>query len=291
MWRDYMEKRKYSVNFHGSFLPDLEHISRLLDIADNYDFLSKEEIFELTGIPTGKDSGKVEPHIMYANYMGLINVEKESTKYKLTKTKLGNIVCEEDAYIQEDVTKYLCHYFLTSKYFGADMWFEIFRKLPVYLGNEIAIEYVVSEVKKNFNIKSESILKLGPFNGTYNNENSLSSLGLITMGYEDSKNNRIKKYFFNRKQYDEELIYVYTYTLLKDLNMLDKSRKEFTVEEILNDILWNRAWGLDEDESMKVFEKLDEANLIKVNKQLSPITIIFNCSEYEVLNKMYSLLI
>ena len=63
------KEKRYSVNFHATFLPDLVNISRLLEIADNYDYLSKEEIFELTGIPTGESTGKVEPHIKYAQYI------------------------------------------------------------------------------------------------------------------------------------------------------------------------------------------------------------------------------
>ena len=33
----------------------------------------KYKISELTGIPTGQKKGKVEPHIRYAKYMGLLD--------------------------------------------------------------------------------------------------------------------------------------------------------------------------------------------------------------------------
>ena len=37
---------------------------------------TKEEISCLTGIPTGKTSGKVIPHTRYAAYMGFIEYQK-----------------------------------------------------------------------------------------------------------------------------------------------------------------------------------------------------------------------
>ena len=45
--------------------------------------LDIQEISNLTGIPTGKSSGKVEPMICYAEYMGIITKEKRNGLYKL----------------------------------------------------------------------------------------------------------------------------------------------------------------------------------------------------------------
>lgn len=53
------------------------YIGRLLRIADRRE-RSVQEISEETGIPTGKFTGKVKPHIEYARYMGLI--EKEDSR-------------------------------------------------------------------------------------------------------------------------------------------------------------------------------------------------------------------
>ena len=61
-----------NLNFHQTFPPNLEYLSRLLEITDMTDDLTKEEISEITGIPTGKSSGKVEPHVEYGIYMGLL---------------------------------------------------------------------------------------------------------------------------------------------------------------------------------------------------------------------------
>lgn len=69
--------------------------SKIMELAkDNYSG-SKEEISEKTGIPTGKTSGKVVPHILYAQYMGL-------TTYTLTK---GKSACQKSLKSRKNVPK------------------------------------------------------------------------------------------------------------------------------------------------------------------------------------------
>lgn len=58
-----------NLNFHQTFPPTTDGISRLLSVADRGGAYTKEEISQMTGIPTGKSSGKVEPYIRYAVYM------------------------------------------------------------------------------------------------------------------------------------------------------------------------------------------------------------------------------
>lgn len=60
------KKQSVNLNFHATFCPDFEYIAKIIQIADQYDGLTKEEISEITGIPTGVSTGKVEPHIYYA---------------------------------------------------------------------------------------------------------------------------------------------------------------------------------------------------------------------------------
>ena len=95
-------KEKVNLNFHESFNPDFEYISKIVQIADNCEGLTKEEISELTGIPTGASSGKVEPHINYAKFMNLIEFKKESSRYYIYSTSLGKVIENEDLYYLEN---------------------------------------------------------------------------------------------------------------------------------------------------------------------------------------------
>ena len=73
--------KQVNMNFHQTFKPACKYISSILDIADGTSWLSVKDISGMTGIPQGASSGNVEPHISYAEYMGLIKSEKKISKF------------------------------------------------------------------------------------------------------------------------------------------------------------------------------------------------------------------
>ena len=275
--------KKVNLNFHESFNPDFEYISKIVQIADNCEGLTKEEISELTGIPTGASSGKVEPHINYAKFMNLIEFKKESSRYYIYSTSLGKVIENEDLYYLENLSKLICNYFLTSKIYGAQMWYEIIRCMSDKYGSEIKESIILKDLSEKFNIK----INMTPFRSCYKNEKSLASLNLINI--EEVNNNNFV--IFNKNNYDEANIYVYAYTLIKDLEGLDINRKEFSIDEIFEDIAWQRGFCWDEDISMIILEKLNDLNIITLNRQLNPITVIINTKSEDIVNEIYSLLI
>ncbi|MDQ2087089.1 hypothetical protein RBH29_11700 [Herbivorax sp. ANBcel31] len=274
-------KKSTNINFHQTFYPDLQHISKInIEIANNYDEITKEEISNITGIPTGKSSGKVEPHIYYSNFMNLIEYEKASGKYRIIRTELGELVSEEDPYFLEDITKQICNYFLTSKFFGADIWFYICRKLVFQYGNNLSEKLIKESTEKEFNVE---LLNLTPFRSCYLTNNSLQSINFI-----DIDNNI---YIFKPLRYNPQYAYAYAYTLIKELEEYDSKRKEFTVNEVFNEILWNRGFGWNEDEAMSVIEKISEKGILNINRQLNPATVLINKNSGDLLSNIYSLLI
>ena len=84
-----MSELKYSydsVNFHKTFSPQDSYLAKILELAVNGYSGTKEDISAVTGIPTGKTSGKVIPHILYAYYMGLIKYQLNKGIYSLNVT-------------------------------------------------------------------------------------------------------------------------------------------------------------------------------------------------------------
>lgn len=269
-----------NLNFHQTFYPEMQYISKInIEVADKFDGLTKEEISSITGIPTGAKSGKVEPHIFYSYFMNLICYEKKSGKYKIFKTKLGELIASEDPYFLEDTTKIICNYFLTSKRFGADMWFFICRKLTYQLGNELREELIKESLEKVFNTKS---LNLTPFRSCYLSKNSFQSIDFVEINNDN--------YYFKSFRYNPQHIFIYAYTLILELEEFDKNRKEFTTHEIFDVVFWNRGYGWNENEGMYVLEKLYDRGIISLNRQLSPATVIINKSSDELLKKVYSML-
>ena len=74
---------KTQLQFHETFQPQAEYISAVLELACNGYSGTKESISEQTGIPTGKQKGKVVPHLKYAQYMRLLT-------FTLNQRRWGN---------------------------------------------------------------------------------------------------------------------------------------------------------------------------------------------------------
>ena len=80
---------KAGINFHNTFPPDVNYLSRLLSYADGV-VRSPDTISQMTGIPQGKSTGKVNPHLYYLMLMGLLQEDRA------TLTPLGRLVRSED---------------------------------------------------------------------------------------------------------------------------------------------------------------------------------------------------
>lgn len=269
----------YNINFHETFYCNLNYIAKILSIANNDMFLSKEEISEITGIPTGKSSGKVIPHVEYAKIMNIIDYERINNNFLLKRTEMGQVIYEEDKYLQENITKLLCHYYITSSLTGSILWYDIFRTIPEKYSKNIKKSYLVMELEKKYNKR----VNLSPFNGMYRYDNSLGSLNLISINDEE--------YEIQKHQYDNEYLYVYSYTLYKELEAIKSNTSEFNINILMNDIKWGYAFGWDNSTTLEILEILESKGIIRLNKQMNPISIILNYVSKFFLTKLYSNLI
>lgn len=267
-------KEKYNLNFHQTFLMDLQYISYILNFNSEKDGDTKEEISEKTGIPTGKSSGKVEPHIKYAKYCNLISYKYIKGKYFLNRTELGELIKLEDKFLKEEVTKELLLYFITSKNIGADQWSFFIREL--LSEKEITKELVDKSLERRYpntkKISNRVVIK------------TLEELNGKILKIED---NTLSK---NNKRASRELKYVYAYTLLFEIEETYGLRNEITYNE-LEEIKWKEGHFLSNEDIYKVLEWLEELRIIKLNKQLFPVTIVKLKSSKDILRLIYSELI
>lgn len=273
---------RHNLNFHQTFAPEREHLSRLIRLAeDDMQPMTKEEIFKKVGIPTGKKSGKVEPHIAYAVHMGLVESNPIEKKYKLTRTDLGEIVYENDPHLIEPLTLLVCHYNLSSSHSGATLWQYIFQKVVAGLGREFHQETLTNAASVEF---SGLQIKLSPFRSCYTTDKSFGSLNLLSVSPE-------KIWQFNSISYQSDFRYLYAYTLLRTWENTLPARKEITSDEIIETLRWNAPYVWNDKETLSILEGLSDLTLISLNKQLSPITIIRRTTSHHVLEKMYSSLL
>lgn len=266
--------KKYALNFHQTFSMELPYISYILSLEENNNGYTKEEISEITGIPTGKSSGKVEPHIKYSQYCNLIIPIKSKGYYFLKKTELGKTILVHDKFLKEEITLELLLYFLTSKSVGADQWYFFIREL--LSEKEISKEFINNSIKIRY--ESTKDIKISPVINTVEElkENILSI-----------KPNTLSKI---NKKVKTEFKFVYAYTLLFEIENLFTTRNEITYNE-LNWIKWREGHFMSIDDEYKVLEWLESIGVIRLNKQLTPITIIKIKDSKDILKLLYSELI
>lgn len=118
----------YNFEFHATFAPERTYISKILELAKNNYQGTRDDISELTGIPTGQKKGKVEPHIKYANFMGLIDYSLNNKKYLISLTDLGREVYIQDKYLHEELSIWLCHYGISRAVKGAPQFSFVVRE-------------------------------------------------------------------------------------------------------------------------------------------------------------------
>ena len=78
----------------------------------------------------------------------------------------------------------------------------------------------------------------------------------------------------NSTYYNDIMLYVYAYALLSSWDKMYPDKQEITIDQIVLNIKWNKRFGFDDDEMMYALEKMEEANILCLNKQLIPVTAI-----------------
>lgn len=275
-----MSTSNVSLNFHETFSPQMIYVAKILNLAKQNYCGDKSEISNITGIPTGQKSGKVLPHIKYASFMGLISYESKGSSIALGLTDMGRIVNYNDPYILEDISKLLCNYWITDKIVGAPQWSFLFRNFSYQLENANKLSSIENKASEFFGKQVE----LGVVRNSYQNE-CFEALSIIDI--EDSN----KELVFNRLNHRYDCMYLYAYTLIKSWELYYPDISEITINQIIDEIKWNRPLGFDYDETLEVFDGLADLNILHTNKQLNPMTVVRHTSSKEILSSIYSLLI
>jgi len=265
-----------NINFHQTFKPERQYIAGILEIADGTSARDVQDISALTGIPNGKSSGKVEPHITYSEFMGLINAEKKNGAYTLSRTPIGDIVFEEDPGLQEDLTLALLHSMICRERDGAGIWTSILMNiLPLYhgkLGKDIAI--------KELNIPYDgkvSIKNFAPFIGSY--EDIFSKLQILSFSNDDI--------LLSSMKYDSEFIYLYALVLFEYWDEKFSNQSEISSIQ-LAELNYGKVFGWSETTEYTVLEHLAEKDIIRLNRQLMPYTILRLVDKETLISKLYS---
>ncbi|MGX1194602.1 DUF4007 family protein [Metabacillus sp. SLBN-84] len=270
----------YSMNFHQTFSPEREAIAQLVQLTKLCSvYLSKEEISQKTTIPTGERSGKVVPHINYAEIMGLLDFEIKGGAYRLTPTLLGELIKTEDPYLGEPITMWACHYNLASKDSKAKLWSFIFNEVVQQLGSSFLKEVLPIIVNKKFEID----VNLTPFRSCYLNSRSFSTLGLI--------NEEGNYYSFVPHKIEPSFKYLYGYQLLNSWEKHLSDRTEITIYDIKDKLFFGNPYLWSDQEILNVLDLLQDEKIIVLNRQLNPLSAVRQANSKDLISQIYSLLI
>ncbi len=271
-----MEENK-NISFHKSFKPETMYIAGILELACNENTYTIEEISAITGIPTGKSSGKVEPHIFYANYMGLIDFEKQGKNiYKIKQTKLGEIVYKEDPNLQERLTLILCHAMMLRDEYGAAMWRILFKTIMPKYKNNISRDILDRELERNFD-KKITTRNISVVMSSY--QDMFATLDILT----ESAGSWVVKPI----ELDNEFIILYGYILLDCWEKTFPCQDEISAKQF-ESLDYGSIFGWNEKMEYEVIIALSDRGIIRLNRQLVPYTMLRLASKENIVNKLYS---
>ncbi|NVI09247.1 hypothetical protein [Paraburkholderia youngii] len=169
-------------SFHESFFPNRRHLAALLKLAIQRFEGTIDSISAESGIPTGKSSGKVLPHLKYAHSMGLVGAPLPTDGlYRLELTPLGRTFCVEDPLLHEPLTQLIMHLMLSRPIGGASAWHVLFGRSRLALGLCASVDAATAFLSQE--LGNSSALP-GPIFSTYREEISLARTGVLTVDKE-----------------------------------------------------------------------------------------------------------
>lgn len=172
----------YPPSFHETFFPDRRHLAAVLKLADRAFVGTTESISAETGIPTGKSSGKVLPHLKYAYAMGMIgSLALTDRLYTLKQTALGRLFYAEDPLLHEPITQLIMHLMLSRPIGGASAWHVFFGRSRVALGFSATLDSASAFLAHE--LGNSSALP-GPIFSTYREDASLARTGVLNIEKE-----------------------------------------------------------------------------------------------------------
>lgn len=264
-----------NLQFHQTFKPEPEHISSLLMAADDIESISLDQISIITGIPTGKSSGKVVPHLEYAQYMNLLTYNLKNGLYTVKLTDLGEVIREQDPSLVEELTLLMCHCMITRSEKGAPLWHDIVNHFLPINNYTINKSVLIAELN-NYYKKAKGGAAYRPFFISY--QEFFECLGII-IDVDDT-------IIMNKHAYDYSFLYLYAYVLFELWDERYPSQDEITSKE-LEHLEFHKPFRWTSLEVYEVLEHLSDKDIIRLNRQLTPFTILRLASKEEILSVLY----
>lgn len=263
--------RLQSNSFHETFVPETSYLFQILKLAKTSQLynLTNEEISKQTLIPTGKVSGKVLPHILFAEGMGLIANDNGLSKL----TPLGLSVYDNDSLLDEKITQWILHVNLCDFEEGALLWSKVFTTWPY----NTAIRR--QEICDKFEIAQNS---LAPVFNMYFQDRSFSLANIIEKDDDSYKKRPLNV--------NNETIYGIGYIFIHLLNQYFPNTEQVNLESFCKTTQLYAKLNWSEADLNSVLKQLISLGYIKILSQVKPIVIQPLLSEENAAMQIYNFL-
>jgi hypothetical protein len=151
--------------------------------------------------------------------------------------------------------------------------------LPKYHGN-IKLDLAIKELNQLFN-SEVSKKNFAPVCDSYSSSGMFGSLNILEVN---------ESLTIHSLEYNPEFIYLYAYILYEYWDDFYPDMDEITSDQ-LNKIGFSNAFGWNETQCYEVLERLADKNLIRLNRQLMPFTILKLEEKSSLIEELYSELI
>lgn len=269
------------LNFHETFQPELQYIAKIISLAEKNFRGNKDDISEETGIPTGKQKGKVVPSIKYAQFMGLVDFICTKGIYQLSLTAVGEEVFRQDPYLTETLSQWVCHAAMTNPLTGAPQWSFLVNRAHAGFSQDMSSEFLLAKSSREFGVNQSFSEIWGITKGSYT-VGAFQSLEFVEW-------NQQLQFIEHMGQYD--LLFVYGHTLLHRWEQLFPTQQEITALEIDGTLGFAKTFGFCEEDFHGVLDDLNQEGIVSVNRQLFPPTVIRTAKAEDLIDKIYSRLL
>ncbi|WP_435402145.1 hypothetical protein [Halomonas sp. RA08-2] len=240
------------------------------------------EISKMTGIPTGKSTGKVKPLIQYAQGMGLLDFESRrgSGEMLLSLTPLAKIVLREDPHLLEENTQWALHLMLCRRNGGAEAWYAVFVDAAAVFGRRFREEQFEYFLNNRFGLSRDAV---GPLLRIYADPASLAKAAAIA---QEDDQVLLRKVPVQPALYDTVSALLF---LTWDAAMPADTQVALSGLEDNSGLVTATGWGLEEQTQFLI--ALESAGFVRVDRQTGAPILTRLVSTDHVLQVMYDRLV
>ncbi len=251
------------ITFNDGFVVERRYLTALLEFANNSESASMSTIQQATKIPQGQSTGKLKPHIQYAEAMGLITTDGPASAVRLSLTGFGQTVLAEDPYFSHTLTQWLSHLNLCRANGGADLWYQTFSAAPAVIGLQFSEDTLRKFLETRFT--GDLSRYMNPLLNNYVHDSSFS----LAKPYESVG----KELSLAKAPLLRENVPGYAALFLTDWELQCPDREQLTLEECLTDLgfLTQTQWR--HSDMQLAMEYFAEIGVVKLDGKLGSVVL------------------